>query len=419
MSVHTTAVLVLTTLLSGFAVSATAQGVRTSSPENVGMSADRLLRIRPVMQGYVDAGRVAGVVTLIARHGEAVHFESVGMAHTEADAPMRPDTIFRIYSMTKPITSVAVMMLYEQGQVLLSDSVSKYIPEFTDLRVYDANDPNGVAPERPMTVRDLLTHTSGLIMGWGGSPVAKAYQEADLKSGSLADMVPKLAKILLAHHPGTVWDYSISTDVLAHLVERISAVPFDEYLAREIFEPLGMGDTAFHVPVEKQDRFAASYGWDRDTRAIKVIDDPRTGAFALKPAFLSGAGGLVSTANDYYRFTQMLLNGGELDGVRLLGRKTVEYMTRDHLPRGAVVRLGPRLDPSVGWGLGFLVVRNAAERGVIGSDGSYSWGGLAGTAFWVDPQENLIGLLFIQRVPGDVLSIGDEFRALTYQALVD
>ncbi|MEO2004192.1 MAG: serine hydrolase domain-containing protein [Candidatus Poribacteria bacterium] len=266
------------------------------SPENVGMSADRLRRIRPVMQGYVDQGRVAGVTTLIARRGEVAYFESVGMAHTEADVPMRPDTIFRIYSMTKPITSVAVMMLYEQGRVLLNDPVSKHVPEFADLRVYDANDPDGVVPERAMTVRDLLTHTSGLIAGWGKSPVAKAYQEADLKSGSLEDMVRKLAKIPLMHHPGASWDYSSSTDVLARLVERVSAIPFDVYLNREIFEPLGMVDTAFYVPAEKQDRFAANYGWDRETRAIKVIDDPRTGQFTRKPTFLSGAGGLVSAA---------------------------------------------------------------------------------------------------------------------------
>lgn len=390
-----------------------------TTSEAVGMCADRLRRIRPFMQEYVDRGQLAGITTLIARHGEVVHFESVGMARTEADAPMRHDTIVRIYSMTKPITSVAVMTLYEQGRVRLNAPVSEYIREFADLRVYDETDAGGIEPDRPMTVRDLLTHTSGLSYGWSDAPVDKMYQEAEPRGGTLAEMVCKLGAIPLMHQPGAVWEYSLATDVLGYLVQAVSGVAFDEYLRREIFEPLGMVDTAFHVPAEKLDRFAANYGWDNDAGALKVIDDPTSGKFTRAPALPSGGGGLVSTAADYLRFAQMMLNGGELDGARLLGRKTVEYMTRDHLPPELGVRFGPNADLSRGVGLGFAVARNAAASGVIGSDGAYAWGGAANTAFWIDPAEDLVGVLLTQFMPIDEYPLVAEFRALTYQALVD
>lgn len=403
----------LTTVFSALTPPATA--TELASAETVGMSSERLGRIEPFMQEYVDAGKLAGITTLIARHGQVVHFESVGMAHAEGELPMRPDTIVRIYSMTKPITSVAVMILYEQGRVRLDAPVSEYIPEFADLRVYDEDEPAGVEPERAMTVRDLLRHTSGLSYGWSGSPVDKLLQQANVWSGTLEDMVGKLAEIPLMVQPGSTWHYGLSTDVLGYLVQAVSGVPFDEYLSREIFGPLGMVDTGFHVPAEKLDRFAATYGWDDDTAALTVIDDPKTGRYASEATLLSGGGGLVSTAADYLRFSQMLLNGGELDGVRLLGRKTVDLMTRDHLPAG----LSASSDPGTGFGLGFSVARDAAGSDDIRSEGTYEWAGIANTYFWVDPEEDLIALLLTQFMPFGKYPVVAEFRALTYQALVD
>jgi CubicO group peptidase (beta-lactamase class C family) len=387
--------------------------------DDAGMSVERLGRIRPFMQSYVDDGKLAGITTLIARRGEVVHFESVGMAHTEADLPMSGDTIVRIYSMTKPITSVAVMMLYEQGCLRLNAPVSEYIPEFADLRVYDPSDEAGVAPHRAMTVRDLLTHTSGLSYGWTDAAVDKAYGAAEVRSGTLAEFARKLGDIPLMHHPGATWEYSLSTDVLGYLVQVVSGVPFDEYLAREILGPLGMVDTAFHVTPDKLARFAANYGPDDDSDGLQVIDDPRTGRYTQQPSRPSGGGGLVSTAGDYLRFSQMMLNGGELDGVRLLGRKTVEYMTRDHLPPELCVGFGSDRQPSRGFGLGFSVTRDAAAGGDVGSDGTYAWGGAANTAFWIDPEEDLIAVFLTQFMPNSKYPVVAEFRALVYQAIVD
>jgi len=371
------------------------------------------------MQKYVDDGKLAGITTLIARRGEVVHFESVGMAHVEADLPMRDDTIVRIYSMTKPITSVAVMMLYEHGKLRLTAPVSEYLPEFADLSVYDEADGAGVAPRRPMTVRDLLTHTSGLSYGWSDAPVDKAYQQADVTGGTLEDMARRLGEIPLMHHPGAEWEYSLSTDVLGYLVQVVSGAPFDGYLSRELFEPLGMVDTHFHAPADKLDRFAANYGPDEESGALTVIDDPTTGRFTKAPALPSGGGGLVSTAADYLRFCQMMLNGGELDGVRLLGRKTVQHVSRDHLPPDLCVRFGEDREPSRGFGLGFSVLRNAAAGGEIGSDGTYAWGGAASTVFWIDPREDLVAILLTQFMPNNHYPTATEFRALTYQAIVD
>ncbi len=351
----------LVAALATLSLRANAEGLPMAAPEQVGMSAERLQRIRSHMQEYVDEGKLAGITTLVARHGKVAHLESVGMAHAEADVAMNADTLVRIYSMTKPITSVAVMMLYEQGLLRLTAPVSEYIPEFADVRVFDAKDPAGAEPDRAMTVRDLLSHTSGIGYGWSGTHVDKAYGEADLWSGTLAEMVGKLAGLPLYHHPGAEWHYGMSTDVLGYLVQVVSGVPFDEYLQREIFEPLGMADTAFHVPADKHDRFAANYGWDDDASALTVIDEPATGRFSEPSALPSGGGGLVSTAGDYFRFSQMMLNGGELDGVRLLGRKTVQHMTRDHLPPELSVRWGADQSMGEGFGLGFGVP--ATQRG--------------------------------------------------------
>ena len=392
------------------------------SPNNCGMDLDRLGRIRSFMQQYVDDGKLAGIVTLVARHGEVVHLEAVGMADLESSAAMASDTIFRIYSMTKPITSVAVMMLHEQGRVLLSAPASTYIPAFADLRVYDPKNPEGLEPERPMTVRDLLMHTAGLAY-WRDHPVAQAHAEASLHAGTLGEMIRKLGDLPLRDHPGTVWRYGRSTDVLGYLVEVVSGLPFDEYLAQKIFTPLGMADTAFYVPEDKRDRFAAIYIVDTSSSKLAPIAEAPVGPFLTPPAIPFGGAGLVSTAPDYYRFAQMLLNGGELDGIRLLGRKTVEMMTCDHLRPDMTLStddLGIPLNlQGLGFGLGFSVVRDAAQTGTAGTDGTYSWGGAATTWFWVDPRENLVGMIMTQMIPMTKYPIADEFRALMYQALVD
>ncbi len=275
-------------LLSVWVAVAAAGELPRAEPADVGMSAERLARIRQHMQKYVDDGKLGGITTLVARHGKVAHFESVGMAHVEAGVAMAPDTIVRIYSMSKPITSVAVMMLYEQGLLRLTAPVADYIPEFVDVRVFDAQNPDGVEPERAMTPRDLLNHTAGIGYGWGGTHVDKAYGEADLWGGTLEEMAKKLAGLPLHHHPGSEWLYGMSTDVLGYLVQVVSGVPFDEYLQQEIFEPLGMVDTSFHVPEEKLDRFAANYGWDDEADALTVIDDPNTGEFASPRTLISG-----------------------------------------------------------------------------------------------------------------------------------
>ncbi len=392
-----------------------------------GMSAQRLARLTSWMQGYVDARKLAGLSTLIARRGEVVYFEAVGLRDIAAGAPMTRDTIFRIYSMTKPITSVAVLMLFERGDLLLSDPVSRYLPEFADLRVLA--DPLGpldetVALERPVTIRDLLTHTSGLIYeSMEGGPLAEAYRRAGMSSGwtsvDLATWVKRLASLPLAHQPGTAWHYGMSTDLLGHLVAVVSGMPFDRFLRENVFRPLRMEDTDFSVPAPKLGRFAALYG-PAPEGGLRVIAEPGRGGFDAAPTFLSGGGGLVSTAPDYLRFAQMLLNGGELDGVRILGRKTVELMTQDHLtPREHDVEFLRRYFPGSGFGLGVSVVNDVAATGLPGSVGQYGWAGAASTSFWIDPKEELVVIQMTQFMPPFQYALPSETRALVYQAIAD
>lgn len=406
-----------TLFLSCVILQASSQGLPEATPEEVGLSSARLERIAPVMQSYVEENKLAGLMTMVARRGKVVHFERFGMMVREADKPMEFDTIFRIYSMTKPITSVAIMMLYEEGHFQLNDPVSKFIPEFKDLKVFENETEEGIElspTKREMTIRDLLTHTSGLIYGWGDRPVDKMYQEAKvLESGTIKDMVTKLAQIPLMHQPGTKWEYSVSTDVLGYLVEVISGMSFDAFLEERIFEPLGMVDTAFYVPEEKIDRFSANYQPDKNGK-IKLMDPPTTSRFAdASRTFFSGGGGLVSTTSDYVRFCQMLLNKGELDGVRLLGRKTVELMAMNHLPSELPFEM-----KGVGFGLGFAVVTDVAQMGQLGSKGVFSWGGAAATTFWIDPKEELIAILMTQLM-SNPHPFHEQFRVLTYQAIVE
>ena len=404
-------------LLLCLAPYAAGQGIPMGAPEEVGLSSERLQRISPVMRSYVDRGKLAGVMTMIARRGKVVHFEKFGHKDIAADKPMEFDTIFRIYSMTKPITSVAIMMLYEEGRFQLNDPVSKFIPEFKDLKVFKNETEDGIElayTKREMTIRDLLTHTSGLTYGWGDGPVDKMYQQAKLfdPKDTLKDAVGRLSRIPLLHQPGTTWEYSVSTDVLGYLVEVISGVSFDVFLEERIFKPLGMVDTGFSVPDEKVGRYAALYKPD-DQTGLEIVYTPPL-ATGQRTFFFSGGGGLVSTASDYIRFSQMLLNGGELEGVRILGRKTVELMTMNHLPPG----LHPFNQQGAGFGLGVRVITDVAETETVGSVGAFGLGGAASTVFWVDPEEELIGLLMTQLL-ANPYPFQQQFKVLTYQAIVD
>ncbi len=387
-------------------------GIPRAVPEEVGMSTSRLGRIAPVMQKWVDANKIPGALTMIAREGKLIHFEKFGMQDVATAKPIEFDTIFRIYSMTKPITSIAVMMLYEEGHFQLNSPVSEFIPAFRDMKVYANHGDAIVDAEREMTIKHLLTHTSGLIYGgdWP-HPINKRYKEANFYSGDLGNMSRALGDIPLLHQPGGWWSYGMSTDVLGYLVEVVSGIPFAEFLETRIFEPLRMSDTAFSVPEEKADRYATLYEPAEDG-GIQVLENAPVSSGPLS-FFHSGGAGLQSTAADYLRFCQMMLNEGELDGVRLLGRKTVELITMNHISDD----WQPLERTGNGFGLGFAVVTDVANTHGPSSKGTYSWGGLASTTFWIDPVEELIAILMTQLI-GDS-PFHAQFRVLTYQAISD
>ena len=381
-------------------------GLPITVPEEVGVSAERLERIRPVMQDYVDKGQLPGFLTVVARRGKIVHFETIGMRDVENKKPVEADTIYRIYSMSKPITSVAVMMLYEEGHFQLDTPVSKFIPEFENMKVYNEDQTEILDAKNQVTIKHLLMHTAGLTYGWGDKPVDERYRKANMfeLGTTLADTIKTLSDIPLVHEPGEKWTYGVSTDVLGYLVEVVAEMPFEEFLQTRIFEPLGMVDTAFSIPPEKVDRFAALYQSKKDGGMERV--EKKGGQTNFFP---SGGGGLVSTAADYMRFSQMLLNGGELDGVRILDEKTVELMRYPHHDDW--------------FGLGFAVVTDKESedtdkesKDTPESVGSFSWGGAASTIFWIDPQEELVGLLMTQ-IGDNPYPFHDQFKALTYQAL--
>ncbi len=387
-------------------------GIPRAVPEEVGMSAARLEKIAPVMQRWVDDGKIPGALTMIAREGKLVHLEKVGLQDTATATPIEFDTIFRIYSMTKPITSVAVMMLYEEGHYQLNSPVSDFIPAFKDMKVYANHGDAIVDAEREMTIKHLLTHTSGLI--YGGDwvhPINDRYREATFFEGDLEHMVNELGKIPLLHHPGDAWNYGMSTDVLGYLVEVVSGMPFAEFLNKRILEPLGMVDTDFSVPEEKSDRYATLYEPTEDG-GIQVLENPPVSTGPLS-FFHAGGAGLQSTAADYLRFCQMMLNEGELNGNRLLGRKTVELIRMNHIAED----WQPLWRTGSGFGLGFAVITNVADTHSLGSVGTYSWGGLASTTFWIDPVEDLVAIFMTQLI-GDS-PFHPQFRVLTYQAIVD
>ncbi len=401
------------------------------SPEQVGLSAARLDRVRKWMHGWVDSGKLPGLTVCVMRKGEMAFAETLGKADVERNKPMRPDTIVRIYSMTKPLTSTAIMTLYEEGRFQLDDPISKFIPAFKNPRVYAGGSRGkieAVPAEREITFRDLLSHTSGLTYGFMESnPVDALYRAKDgvdfqTSTTSLKQLVEKLATFPLIAQPGKAWNYSVSTDVLGYLVEVISGQPFEKYLIDKVARPLGMVDTDFFVPKEKHDRFAANYQAGADGR-LELIDDPGKSRYLSARSVNSGGGGLVSTASDYLRFCKFMLNMGELDGVRLLGRKTVELMTMNHL-KGDMADMGmPRFSEStyygIGFGLGFSVMIDPAKAHILGSPGEYAWGGAASTAFWCDPAEDMAVVMLTQLMPSSTYPIRRELRVLTYQAIVD
>jgi CubicO group peptidase (beta-lactamase class C family) len=395
-----------------------------------GLSAEHAARITAGMKSYAEQGDVAGVVTLVQRNGQIVHSDVLGYKDREAQTPMTRDTIFRIYSMTKPITSVAVMMLFEEGKLRLTEPVDRLLPELADAQVL--KDPAGpldqtVPAKGPITIRDLLAHTSGLAYTFtAGEPLAKALGENGLL-GSSSDLGPnewiqRLGSLPLAYQPGERWHYSLSTDVLGVVVERASGMPFAEFLRTRIFEPLGMKDTAFYVPAAKLDRFATNYARDREQGGkVVVFDHPSKTTYAAPKAFSSGGGGLVSTADDYLRFASMIAHHGELDGVRILSRKGVELMTSNTLtpeerpdaPFGARFFAAGR-----GFGMGVSVLEDVGRSAQMGSKGNNGWGGAAGTWYWVDFEEDLAAVMMIQLMgAGQETPIRSDFETLVYQAL--
>ena len=390
------------------------EGLPRAVPEDVGMSTSRLQRIAPVMQGYVDNGKIPCALTMIAREGKLVHFEKFGMQDIAAAKPIGFDTIFRIYSMTKPITSVAVMMLYEEGHFQLTTPVSEFVPFFKDMKVYTKDGRAIVDAEREITIKHLLTHTAGLIYESDreNHPIDQQYEDADLYGGDLTNMIEKLGDMPLIHQPGDAWHYGMSTDILGYLVQVVSGMPFETFLKTRIFNPLRMNDTGFSVKAENAERYSKIYEFSKD-KGIQVIEKVHAATGPLS-FFHSGGGGLLSTAPDYLRFCQMILNDGELDGERLLGRKTVELITMDHISN----KWQPNERTGSGFGLGFAVVTNVADTHTLGSVGTCSWGGMASTTFWIDPAEELVAILMTQLVNTDS-PFHAQFRTLTYQALTE
>ncbi len=397
--------------------------------EDVGLSTSRLARIDGWMDQLVASGKLPGVSVAVARRGRLAYTRCTGMADIARATPMAAETIVRIYSMTKPLTSACIMMLYEEGRFQLDDPITRFLPYFANQRVAAGGNSvklETVPAERDITFRDLLTHTSGLTYGFMSATLIDAmyraqgidFQTSDL---SLGDVVEKAAALPLLAQPGTAWNYSIATDVLGHLVAVISGQSFESFMQERILTPLGMNDTSFIVPTDKVARFAANYY--PSPEGLQIFDDPATSRFTQPGKIASGGGGLCGTSGDYLRFAQMMLNKGIFNGQRLLGRKTVDLMTSNHLG-GDMASMGQkRFSESnyegVGFGLGFSVMLDPARAQSIGTPGEFAWGGAASTGFWVDPAEEMVVVLFTQLTPSSTYPIRRELRALTYAAVID
>ena len=405
----------------------------TAAPESVGLSSERLERIAATIQRSVDEGRLAGAVELVARHGKVAYFKALGMADRDAKKPMSTDALFRICSMSKPITSTAVMMLYEEGRFTLDEPVSDFIPEFKNMKVLDPpwpqdkTSPPGalVDAKRPITIFELLTHTSGLTYQWNAR-LGRSYIAAGIGSGlsqhegTIGDAVKKLAAQPLLFQPGDDWEYSLAGHVLGSAVERVSGSPFDGFLEERIFNPLGMKDTGFFLPADKVSRLATAYTYYADKGLEPIRDGQRVKesfySFSADypyngpKTYFSGGGGLVSTAADYYRFCQMMLNGGELGGGRLLSRKSVEVVSQNHL-QGKIHALG--------YGLSLGDISEPKQLTELGSVGSYFWGGFYYTSFVIDPKEDMIAIFMAQLHPTGGLNLDSKAIHLAYQAITD
>jgi len=410
----------------------TSAPIKTTSPENVGLSSKRLERIDKTIQKTIDEARIAGAIALVARHGKIAYLKAFGLADREAKKPMQTNNIFRICSMTKPLTSVAVMMLYEEGHFMLNDPVSNFIPEFKNMKVLDPPYPKDatsppaklVNANRPITIRHLLTHTAGLTYHWNPR-LGKKYHEAGIghglsqNDGTIGDVVKRLASLPLLFQPGDAWEYSLSDDVLGYLVEVVSGTPLDKFFQDRIFKPLGMKDTYFFLPDDKVTRLAAAYTYYPEKGLQRFPDKPIVeGDFVYSAdyplrgqrTYFSGGGGLCSTAEDYYRFCQMMLDSGELNGVRLISRKSVELITQNHV--------WGKLDDA-GYGLGFGVNAEPKHLSELGSVGSFYWGGFFYTAFIIDPKEDMITIFMGQLHPAGDLNLDQKTLRLAYQAIID
>ena len=404
-----------------------------------GLSAERLERITDHLnRSYIEPGKIAGCQVAVSRHGHMAYSKSFGQMDIERGKAMADDAIFRIYSMTKPITSVALMTLFEQGYFQLDDPVSRYVPEWKDHKVWLSGDGDNmelVAPDRPLSFRHVLSHTGGLTYGSllaalgmpdDGHPVTKAYAQHGVRRGdgeTLHDFAMKLAKVPLRYQPGEQWMYSLSTDVCGYLVERISGRRFDRFLKEVIFEPLKMVDTSFVVEAAKADRLTANYQ-RLPNKTLRLTDDPRTSTYLTEPSFFSGGGGLTSTTADYLRFCEMLRRGGELDGARVLGPRTIELMRKNHLSGGkdltqlAIGGFSETANEGVGFGLGFAMTLDQITTGALG-EGDYYWGGAASTIFWVDPKEDLVVVFMTQLMPSGVFNFRGQLKNIIYSAITD
>jgi CubicO group peptidase (beta-lactamase class C family) len=406
-----------------FTAAAWAQALPAAKPEQVGLSSQRLERVSQVFKSQVDRGRFPGAVVVIARKGKIAYFETFGRRDPLSTAPMPKDAIFRLYSMTKPFTSVAAMMLVEDGKLTLADPVSKFFPQLATLQVAVAGkDAEGkttytlVPAAGPITVQDLLRHTSGIVYPTTPNQrVKEAYaaNNVNWSNQTPEEQIERLSKVPLAHHPGTVWEYSLSTDILGRVVEKVSGMTLGEFLNQRLFTPLKMTDTAFVVPQGKVARLAQPFAIDEATgNPIKLVD------VTVKPKNDAGGAGSAGTAADYARFCQMLLNGGRLNGTRILGKATVAYMTADHLD--TIKPAIPVLQAGYGFGLGFAVRKGDGVNSTIGSAGEYNWGGAAGTGFWIDPKQQLYAVMMTQTVPGPAQRFDRAlFRHAVYQAISD
>jgi len=415
---HLTLALLLIAVSAG-AGAAPAQSRRSVTPESVGLSGERLQRLDRYIESQIVQRRKAGAVVLIARHGRVAWEKAYGVMDVASGTPMRADAMFRLFSMTKPVTSVALLTLYEQGKFQLTDPLEKYLPAFKDVKVLAGLDAKGQMilepPRRPITIQDLFRHTAGFAYGgyFEATPVDKAYQADGIvydKLDSLSDLVQKIAREPLLYQPGDRWVYSFSHDVLAYLVEHFSGMRFDEYCRKVLFEPLGMKDTVFGVPEALAARYPTLYG-SGASGALEAFGSA-TDPYRHLTGRPFGGVGLASTAGDYLRFAQMLLNGGSLGGVRILAPKTVELMASDNLPPGTAY-----WEPGVRFGLGVSVVTDPAQHGIIGSKGAFGWPGAASTWVDIDPKEDLVALLMVQYFPRD-MDFDAEFHTLVYQSIV-